>query len=367
MSLHWEQELPTRRDLGLWYLAGVAVLLHAGLVAYGVFADESTAVVLLSVAIAVPLVAVVLYMGYTFYAVDVSDDLVWRVAQWTALGIALGTLLTLAVSFGVRLLPGVTIVHGLLVVTITTGGLVGALLGTTTSLRSQDDQLRELTQRNAVLNRVLRHNIKNDVNVITGHAALIESEVDGSAARSVEAIQRTARDITRLSETARALDELFRSPDRESIDLARVTDECVQAADDRYADAEFSTDLAGSAWVEANPIARSVVANLLENAVEHHDGQASVHVTVAPTDEGTVRLAVADDGPGIFDHEREVLQEVREDSFHHGSGMGLWLVKWFTDRYDGDLRFEDNDPRGTVVQVSLPSTDAPTEDATVGR
>jgi len=359
MSLHWEQELPTRRVFGIWYLAGIGILLDAGLVAYGVFSDESDLVVLLCSAIAIPLIGAVFYMGYTFHTVDVSEDLVWTVAQWTALGLAVATLLSLVVGFGSRFVPESAVVNGLVVVTITAGGLVGALVGVVCSLGNQNDQLRELRQRNAVLNRVLRHNIKNDMNVIIGHATLLDRRVEGSAERSVSAIHRAAEEVTRLSETARALDELMRNPGRSTIDLAVVAEECVESADHRYANAEFDTDLAASAWVDASPLVRSVVTNLLENAVEHNEGHASVSVTVhAPDgDDGRVRLAVADDGPGIHEHEREILEAEREGSIRHGSGLGLWLVKWFTEHYDGDLRFEDNEPTGTVVRISLPAAD----------
>jgi signal transduction histidine kinase len=38
-------------------------------------------------------------------------------------------------------------------------------------------------------------------------------------------------------------------------------------------------------------------------------------------------------------------------------GLGLWLVKWFVDSYDGELAFDENDPRGSVVVVRLPRTE----------
>jgi signal transduction histidine kinase len=250
------------------------------------------------------------------------------------------------------------------VVTITTGTLVGCLVGSAVSLRDQHLEVGDLSQRNAVLNRVLRHNIKNDMNVIIGHASLLGEEIDGETTGSVEAIHRAASDVTRLSEAARTIDKLGTAPDSCDVDLARFVRQSVDSADSFYPEATIEADLPSTAWVEASPLVGTVVANLLKNAIEHNTDEATVEVSVeVPDGDGDepVALTVADDGPGIYEDERAVL-EAGEDPITHGSGMGLWLVKWFAQAYDGDLRFEDNEPQGTVVHLTLPTADGTAED-----
>jgi signal transduction histidine kinase len=41
-----------------------------------------------------------------------------------------------------------------------------------------------------------------------------------------------------------------------------------------------------------------------------------------------------------------------------GTGFGLHLVREIVDSYEGSITVEDNDPRGTVISVSLPRADA---------
>ncbi|MUV90188.1 histidine kinase, partial [Halapricum sp. CBA1109] len=90
-------------------------------------------------------------------------------------------------------------------------------------------------------------------------------------------------------------------------------------------------------------------------AVEHAGSGVHRHRRVA---RGRPRsLTVADDGPGIPDRERAVLDSGTETQLEHGLGMGLWSINWAVTRVGGDLSVADNDPRGTVVTVRLYGTD----------
>jgi len=47
-----------------------------------------------------------------------------------------------------------------------------------------------------------------------------------------------------------------------------------------------------------------------------------------------------------------VLERGRETDLNHGSGIGLWLVRWTATTLEGDLDFDTSD--GTTVTVRLP-------------
>ena len=356
MSPVVNRSLPTKREFGIGYVAGVGLTLAVGLFAYAMLAFDSLVLVAIVVGLALALGATTVYLAVVFQRLEADEEFVWTVAKWTAVGIGLATGLSLVIGFGHRYVSNAGLVAGVLVGTITVGGLLGTMLGVTAGLRRQHAHLSTLTQRNTVLNRVLRHNIKNDVNVILGHTTLLEEQVDESAARSVEAIEGAARSVTRLSQSARQIDRLD-NEHRKPVDVAETAAAAVDSARYTYPDAEFETDLRGPAWVRAGPVLRPAISNLLENAVEHNDDEATVRVSVHSDEE--VRLRVADDGPGIVEHEHEVLAAEQEGPIQHGSGLGLWLVKWFVEEHDGELQFATNEPHGTVVTLVLPATDPP--------
>lgn len=66
-------------------------------------------------------------------------------------------------------------------------------------------------------------------------------------------------------------------------------------------------------------------------------------------------MRIGDDGPGIPDHQRELIeQNVEESDLAHGNGLGLWLSKWIVEAYGGELHLPPTDDgEGAVVEFHL--------------
>ncbi len=80
-------------------------------------------------------------------------------------------------------------------------------------------------------------------------------------------------------------------------------------------------------------------------------------MTVALEADGRIAaVRVGDDGPGIPDDRKEAVFEPRTGSDH---GFGLYLVRTLVVSYGGEIRAEDNDPRGSVFLVELPAVSTP--------
>jgi len=222
-------------------------------------------------------------------------------------------------------------------------------------------QERVRSQRLSVLNRVLRHNLRNRMTNIIGRAEMIAAE-DNSDADSAEAILTSADDLMSLSDRARQVEEMLAAPGEIESDvaLADIAASILEDYRSEYPDASLSVDIDDSLTTTVDR--RSlwhVLDNLVENAVVHNDAPTRVvTVSARATDEG-IRLAVSDNGPGLPEHERGVIEAEDEDPLEHGSGLGLWAVKWGVVRLGGELGFSDNEPHGTVVTIDLPADREP--------
>ncbi|MGM0605381.1 MAG: histidine kinase N-terminal 7TM domain-containing protein, partial [Halobacteriota archaeon] len=85
-----------------------------------------------------------------------------------------------------------------------------------------------------VMNRVLRHDLRNDMNVVLGHAELL-SEADSAAKLHAEPIRRKAESLVTLGEKVRRVDEHFaRTPSRTPIDLSALVTEEVTEIGERF-------------------------------------------------------------------------------------------------------------------------------------
>ena len=223
---------------------------------------------------------------------------------------------------------------------------------------------RRYEQRLQVLNRVLRHDLKNDTNVIGGYADLLRDHVDEEGDPYLDIIDRKVRTLTHLSDQAREIDVALHSDaGRTEIDLAALVDRLCESLSSSFPRATVTATVPESAVVSADELLESAIRNVLENAVVHNDGDdPHVEATVV-ADGDRFRLDVADDGPGIPPVERTVFSEARETALEHASGLGLWLVHWIVTESGGDLEIDTREPTGTVVRMWLPRATEESEES----
>ena len=103
------------------------------------------------------------------------------------------------------------------------------------------------------------------------------------------------------------------------------------------------------------PRMRQVLDNLLSNAVRHTPEGTSIDVEIA-SEGDTVRLTVADDGPGMTPETAERVFErfFRSGSVAHpGSGLGLAIVAAIVKAHGGTVQVASEPGEGTAFTVIL--------------
>lgn len=207
-------------------------------------------------------------------------------------------------------------------------------------------------QRVEVLNRVLRHNLRNDLTVVLGYAETLADRHDGEDQRMAELIAANARSLTDLGENAREV-EAFLEAEETTFDAAALTRSVLTDLAADAPEAAVETDIADSIRLHGVDRAfEAVVDNLVENAIEH--GAEPITVSLTPTD-GGARLVVRDSGPGIPEHELAVLRSGGETALEHGSGLGLWAVYWGATLLGATIDIETPEAGGTQVAVTFPA------------
>jgi len=220
-------------------------------------------------------------------------------------------------------------------------------------------RLEERTEQLEALNRVVRHDIRNDMAVIRGWSETLRDHVDDEGRDALDRVLRKSDHAIELTETARDfVDSLTGDalPQIKPADLRALIEDEVQAARDSYPDAEFRLrDDSSQVTVRANEMLSSVFRNLLNNAVQHNDSDTPRVTVACETDDDGVRVRVADNGPGVPDESKTAIFGKGERGIDSaGSGVGLYLVYVLADQFGGDVWVEDNDPRGAVFVVELP-------------
>jgi PAS domain S-box-containing protein len=206
-----------------------------------------------------------------------------------------------------------------------------------------------------VLNRVLRHDLRNGMNIIRGCVETIADAAAMQSTRQAEMVYRRTDELVSLANKTRRIERFVRDDsERATVDLAALVPEVVDRITERFPEATATVTVPDSALAEVHEHFDCGLEEVVENAIVHTDQpEPTVDVTVANQEE-TISIVVADQGPGVPEPERSLFEGTREiTQLEHASGVGLWVVYWAVRTSDGTLNFEDNDPRGTVVRITL--------------
>ncbi|QAU13017.1 HAMP domain-containing histidine kinase [Halorubrum sp. BOL3-1] len=285
-----------------------------------------------------------------------------RITGWSALGaLTLGAVALLFVTYEMSQGPPPTRPLVVIVGAASIGSAFGLAFGLTDARQQRtQDQLERANGQITVLNRVLRHNIRNAMTVVRGRAQLVRArgeagDADTAVTDHAAVIEENAERLLSVSDHARHIDAVI-GPDDGAADVATTTDlvETVESTVERlraeHPDADFDCPEAEACPVRAHPLAEVAVSEVIENAVVHAgEGPSRVDMSVRRDgDSATVR--VADDGPGIPPGTVDAIRRGYETSMRHADGLGLWLVRWVVDRSAGALEF-DADCDGQVVRI----------------
>ncbi|MEB3212892.1 MAG: response regulator [Leptolyngbyaceae bacterium] len=113
---------------------------------------------------------------------------------------------------------------------------------------------------------------------------------------------------------------------------------------------------------------RRVIENLLANAVKFSPIEATIIIKVFHLESGDLQVTIADQGPGIPPDLRQKIFEKYEIGTPMENvaqvGLGLAFCKMVVEAHGGTIRVEQNDPQGSIFEVTLPKHNDRTHDIT---
>lgn len=153
------------------------------------------------------------------------------------------------------------------------------------------------------------------------------------------------------------------TPHNEPLDLAELLEDLVEKLRDKYPNAQFLVDLGQDLpyFLGDKMGMTSVALNLLENAVKYSGEKPVVKTRLVQKNNQFLLLEVADEGIGIADKEKKRVF----DKFYRvgsentrttkGTGLGLYIVEQIVKAHRGKISIRDNQPKGTVFSIDLPT------------
>ena len=203
-----------------------------------------------------------------------------------------------------------------------------------------------------VIHRLLRHDLRNDLQVVLAAADQVTEQAERPAVAELgETVATHARRLLAAGEETRTIERvLLEDQEPAPTDVAALVRSVAGETADAH-DATVTADAPEHCRVQGVEWLRDALAALVENGALH--GGDAVEVSVREAAGGVV-VEVADDGPGIPEAVRGPVFEDRDiTQLRHNTGVGLWLVRWVVEACGGQLGYERTDG-WTRVRLLLP-------------
>lgn len=217
-----------------------------------------------------------------------------------------------------------------------------------------------------ILNRVLRHNLRNDANVALGHLERVSEQIDDPAlAASFDTAASRIEDMLDRARTTRRFSGILSDTETSSLKPVDLAAAIGQALED-VRTAGVSVDVPDASEpidVLADDMLVPALQAVVENAIEHNDKETPRVDIGVTTDDGEVVLSIADNGPGIERSRRDrVLGREEHTDVDHGEGLSLFFVDQLMELYGGEVTVRANGDEGTVFDLRFRRPDAAADD-----
>lgn len=211
-----------------------------------------------------------------------------------------------------------------------------------TRFNKSEEKSKEYYKHLNLMNEILRHDILNDLTVISGAFRLYEiNRKEKNLEMTLDRINKCIETINRMRDL-----ELFYSSHTD-LTIFSVTD-VLEDVIKHYPSITFNIE--GQSQILADECFTSIFENLISNAIIH--GKTDTIDIKIKTDVKYCKVSIADEGIGIPD---TIKKKIFDKNFAYGetgkTGLGLYVVREVMKYYGGYVCVEDNTPKGTVVTL----------------
>lgn len=226
------------------------------------------------------------------------------------------------------------------------------MLEQTYDLARSRRRLTQREQRLEVVSRILRHNIRNDLNVVRTNLEFIEEseEIGEENRQRLETSMDHVNDVFEIAEKARAVQQTLDYLQIEAVDFDRVLGEAIEQVETVIPSASVSLDCECDVAVLADSRLDLALVEILTAVLRHQtEPSPSVSIACSTPSKGTLSIEIQATGELLPESDRQALKRGAETQLKHGSGLGLWLAKWIIENGYGTLSF----PEESQLRIEL--------------
>lgn len=211
-----------------------------------------------------------------------------------------------------------------------------------TQLEEERKRNEELSRMISLINRILRH---DTLNALTTALTYMEIYKDTGKEGHCDNVKTQIERAVNIIKNLKNFEEIVKAGELKIMSVKSVAEEVAKG---------FSIPISveGDCEVVADDGLKVIFENIFQNAVQHAETDR-VEVKIKKSG-GCAEIRIADFGRGIPD---EIKPRIFDEGFTYGekasTGLGLYIVKKLVERYSGEIKVQDNKPKGAVFVIRL--------------
>ena len=211
--------------------------------------------------------------------------------------------------------------------------------------------LEEAKNLQELMLHIVSHDLKNPLAVLHGYLELMNEETPN---KYIPTMMNALEEAENIIEKARLFSKLGNKKidmKKEEIDIKELIENSIELIHHKYPQGKITANIP-SVKILGLSILKEVFVNILDNAFKYGASKVAIKGKISEKD---VEVRISDDGPGIPRDKRDIIFKPFERlSSGKGSGLGLTIVKMITELHNGEVKIEDNVPKGTVFILRFP-------------
>lgn len=215
--------------------------------------------------------------------------------------------------------------------------------------KNKDEKIKLLKN---IFGRILRHNIRNELNVIMGHTDIIQTKNCNNIHNNMNKIDDSTSKLLNISKKSQRIEKVISNINNKTkFNSTKIINKSMRKFTNKDQNVNFNVNIIDSFEFTAHEQFILVINEIIENGIEHNQSiQKDVTITSVIDDESE-KIIIEDNGTGIQNNEIEpIFNNTNETKLEHGSSLGLWLIKFITDLSDLEIEFINID-NGTKVII----------------
>ncbi len=220
-----------------------------------------------------------------------------------------------------------------------------------TDEKKNEEQIKLLKN---IFGRVLRHNIRNELNIIRGNTNIIQNKCSSDEeSTQIEYIDNSISELLRISKKAQKSEKIIDNIDNiVKYNSNNVVEKSINYINNNYLNVEIKYEIESSFNFCAHEEFMYIIKEIIDNGIEHNDSTNKKINIKTTINKNKKQIIIKDNGNGIPEHELKPILHSQETPLEHCSSLGLWIIKFVIDISESSIEFKKI-KNGTKIIITI--------------